>query len=267
MTKKNKAISGVYIALMLMFLYLPIMVLIVFSFNESKGYSWQGFSLKWYLDLFSNELILNGLKNTLIVAAIASVISTILGASAAVGVYSMQNKRVKGVIKSVTNLPLLSPEIVMGISLMLLFSFARVQGGFVSLIIAHVSFCVPSVFLSVLPKLRQINANMYEAALDLGCNPAQAFIKVILPEIMPGIITGFLMALTYSLDDFVVSYFTAGNVQTLSIVIYSMVKKRVSPEINALSTIMFVIVLLVLLVTNIRAIRKERALEKKTFHI
>lgn len=265
--KKNKALSGVYVALMLMFLYLPIMVLIVFSFNETKGYIWSGFSLKWYFDLFSNERILESLKNTLIIAAVASVISTILGASAAVGVYSMQNKRVKGAIKSVTNLPLLSPEIVMGISLMLLFSMARMSGGFLTLIIAHVSFCVPSVFLSVLPKLRQLNPNMYEAALDLGCNPFQAFVKVLLPEIMPGVITGFLMALTYSLDDFVVSYFTAGNVQTLSIEIYSMVKKRVSPEINALSTIMFVVVLTVLLVTNVRAIRKERAAEKKKMQL
>ena len=265
--KKTKTLSGVYFALMLMFLYLPIMVLIVFSFNETKGYIWSGFSFKWYLDLFSNERILDSLKNTLIIAAVASVISTILGACAAVGVYSMQNKRVKGAIKSVTNLPLLSPEIVMGISLMLLFSMARMSSGFLTLIIAHVSFCVPSVFLSVLPKLRQLNPNMYEAALDLGCNPFQAFVKVLLPEIMPGVITGFLMALTYSLDDFVVSYFTAGNVQTLSIEIYSMVKKRVSPEINALSTIMFVVVLTVLLVTNVRAIRKERAAEKKKMQL
>ena len=265
--KKTKTLSGVYFALMLMFLYLPIMVLIVFSFNETKGYIWSGFSFKWYLDLFSNERILASLKNTLIIAGVASVISTILGACAAVGVYSMQNKRVKGAIKSVTNLPLLSPEIVMGISLMLLFSMARMSGGFLTLIIAHVSFCVPSVFLSVLPKLRQLNPNMYEAALDLGCNPFQAFVKVLLPEIMPGVITGFLMALTYSLDDFVVSYFTAGNVQTLSIEIYSMVKKRVSPEINALSTIMFVVVLTVLLVTNVRAIRKERAAEKKKMQL
>ena len=207
MTKKGKTFSGVYIALMMLFLYLPIFVLIVFSFNSSKGYSWTGFSLKWYQDLFSNTLILNSLKNTLIVAAAASVISTILGTGAALGVFSMKNKAVKGAIKNVTYLPMLSPEIVTGISLMLLFSLAHMSGGFVSLIIAHVTFCVPTVFLSVLPKLRQINKNMYEAALDLGCNPSRAFFKVIVPEIMPGIITGFLMAFTYSLDDFVVSYF------------------------------------------------------------
>lgn len=152
---------------MMLFLYLPIFVLIVFSFNSSKGYSWTGFSLKWYQDLFSNTLILNSLKNTLIVAAAASVISTILGTGAALGVFSMKNKAVKGAIKNVTYLPMLSPEIVTGISLMLLFSLAHMSGGFVSLIIAHVTFCVPTVFLSVLPKLRQINKNMYEAALDL----------------------------------------------------------------------------------------------------
>lgn len=267
MTKKGKTLSGVYIALMLLFLYLPIFVLIVFSFNATKGYSWNGFSLQWYKDLFSNELILNSLVNTLIVAAAASVISTILGTGAALGVFSMKNKAAKNAIKNVTYLPMLSPEIVMGISLMLLFSFAHMSGGFVSLIIAHVSFCVPTVFLSVLPKLRQINKNMYEAALDLGCNPQRAFFKVIVPEIMPGIITGFLMAFTYSLDDFVISYFTAGNVQTLSITIYSMVKKRVSPEINALSTIMFVLVLLVLLVVNVRSIKAERAREKKMMRL
>ena len=260
--KKNKVLSGVYVALLMLFLYLPILVLIVFSFNSSKGYSWTGFSLKWYIDLFSNELILNSLKNTLIVALFASVFATLIGALAAIGVFSMQNKFAKNAIQNVTNLPLLMPEIVMGISMMLLFAFLNMSG-FVPLIIAHISFCVPSVFLSVLPKLRQINKNMYEAALDLGCNPFQSFYKVVLPEIMPGVITGFLMAITYSLDDFVVSYFTAGNVQTLSITIYSMVKKRVSPEINALSTIMFVIVLLVLLVTNIRSIQKENAKQKK----
>ena len=252
---------------MLLFLYLPIFVLIVFSFNSTKGYSWTGFSWKWYKELFSNELILHSLQNTLIIAAIASVVATVLGAAAAVGVFSMKNKTLKGAINNVTNLPLVSPEIVMGISLMLLFSFARMSGGFLSLVISHISFCVPSVYFSVLPKLRQMNGNLYEAALDLGCTPFKAFMKVVLPEIMPGIITGFLMAFTYSLDDFVVSYFTAGNVQTLSITIYSMVKKRVSPEINALSTILFVVVLMILLFTNVRSIKKERAKEKKMMKI
>ena len=275
--KRSKAFSGVYVALMLLFLYLPIFVLIAFSFNASKGYSWTGFSLKWYQDLFSNELLLTSFRNTLIVAVIASIISTVLGTTAALGVFSMKNKTVKSAIKNVTTLPLLSPEIVMCISMMLLFSFVRsISGGgnspnmvlgFIQLVIAHVTFCVPTVFLSVLPKLRQINSNMYEAALDLGCHPARAFFKVIVPEIMPGIITGFLMAFTYSLDDFVISYFTNGNVQTLPITIYSLVKKRVSPEINALSTILFVIVLLVLLIVNVRSIRAERAKEKKMMRL
>lgn len=260
--KKNK-LSGIYAALLLLFLYAPIIILIVFSFNSNKGYSWQGFSLKWYKELFSNELIIESFRNTLIVAFISSIFATILGTMAALGVYSMKNKLAKGVIKNVTNLPLLNPEIVTGISLMLLFSAMRLSGGWVTLIIAHITFCVPSVFLSILPKLRQINTNLYEAAMDLGCSPAKAFQKVVIPEIMPGIITGFLMALTYSIDDFVISFFTAGDIQTLSITIYSMVKKRVSPEINALSTIIFVVVLVILLVVNIRAIRKEKELERK----
>ena len=261
--KKNK-FSGVYAALLLLFLYAPIIILIVFSFNSEKGYSWQGFSLKWYKELFSNELIIESFRNSLIVARIASVFATILGTMAAIGVYSMKNKMAKGVIKNVTNFPLINPEIVTGISLMLLFAALRMNGnGWVTLIIAHITFCVPSVFLSILPKLRQINSNLYEAAMDLGCSPAKAFQKVVIPEIMPGIITGFLMALTYSIDDFVISYFTAGKLQTLPITIYSMVKKRVSPEINALSTIIFVAVLVVLLVTNIRDIHKEKELEKK----
>lgn len=260
---KKKSFSGVYAALLLMFLYIPIIVLIVYSFNAEKGYLWQGFSLRWYKNLFSNELIITSLRNTIIVALAASVFSTILGTLAALGVFSMKNRAVKSVIRNVTNLPLLNPDIVTGISLMLLFAACRIGGGWVPLIIAHITFCVPSVYLSILPKLRQINKNMYEAALDLGCSPAKAFMKVVIPEIMPGIITGFLMALTYSIDDFVVSYFTAGNIPTLSITIYSMVKKRVSPEINALSTIMFIVVLIVLLTTNIRAIRKENARERK----
>ena len=261
--KKNK-FSGVYAALLLLFLYAPIIILIVFSFNSEKGYSWQGFSLKWYKELFSNELIIESFRNTLIVALIASVFATILGTMAAIGVYSMKNKAAKGLIQNVTNLPLLNPEIVTGLSLMLLFAALRMNGnGWVTLIIAHITFCVPSVFLSILPKLRQINSNLYEAAMDLGCSPAKAFQKVVIPEIMPGIFTGFLMALTYSIDDFVISYFTAGKLQTLPITIYSMVKKRVSPEINALSTIIFVAVLVVLLVTNIRDIHKEKELEKK----
>ena len=261
--KKNK-LSGIYAALILLFLYAPIMVLIVFSFNSEKGYSWKGFSLKWYKELFSNELIIESFINTLIVALVASVVATILGTLAAIGVYSMKNKTAKGLIKNVTNFPLINPEIVTGISLMLLLAATRFTGnGWATLIIAHITFCVPSVFLSILPKLRQINGSLYEAAMDLGCSPAKAFQKVVIPEIMPGIITGFLMAFTYSLDDFVISFFTAGNLQTLPITIYSMVRKRVSPEINALSTLLFVAVFAVLLVTNVRDIRNEKEREKK----
>ena len=270
---KRKPIFTTYTALLLMFLYLPIFVLMLFSFNSAKGYIWQGFSFKWYIELFSNELILKSLKNTLIIAAIASVVSTVLGTGAALGVFSMRNKAVKDVIKNVTYIPMINPEIVTGISLMLLFAAARSLRSvgesvsslesYIQIIVAHISFCVPSVFLSVLPKLRQINKNMYEAALDLGCNPTQAFFKVVVPEIVPGIISGFLMAVTYSIDDFVISYFNSGTVQTLPITIYSMTKKRISPEINALSTVMFIVVLALLLISNLRAIKKEKRLENK----
>jgi len=246
----KKFFSRFYVALILLFMYAPIMVLIAFSFNESKGRSWTGFSLKWYGELFKDDAIIGALGNTLIIAVIAAVISTILGTAAAIGIHNMKRPG-KTIVKNVNNLPLINPEIVMGISLMILFSFCRIRPGFITIIIAHITFCVPSVVLSVLPKLKQINNNIYEAALDLGCNDIQAFFKVILPEIMPGIISGFLMAFTYSIDDFVISYFTAGpDSQTLPLVIYTITRKPMTPKLNALSTIIFVIVLLVLLITN-----------------
>ena len=185
-----------------------------------------------------------------------------LGTVAAIGIHNMK-RPYKTIIKNVNNLPLINPEIVMGISLMILFSFCRLRPGFLTVIIAHITFCVPSVILSVMPKLRQINNSIYEAALDLGCNDFQAFFNVILPEIMPGIISGFLMAFTYSIDDFVISYFTAGpDSQTLPLVIYTITRKPMTPKLNALSTIIFVIVLLVLIITNFVG-DKEKDKQKK----
>lgn len=246
----KKFFSRFYVFLVLLFMYAPILVLIAFSFNESKGRSWTGFSFKWYGELFKDDAIIGALGNTLIIAIIAAIVSTILGTAAAIGIHNMKRPG-KTIVKNVNNLPLINPEIVMGISLMILFSFCRINPGYVTIIIAHITFCIPSVVLSVLPKLRQINNNIYEAALDLGCNDFQAFFKVILPEIMPGIISGFLMAFTYSIDDFVISYFTAGpDSQTLPLVIYTITRKPMTPKLNALSTIIFVIVLLVLLITN-----------------
>ena len=254
----KKLFSNIYVTLCFAFLYIPILVLIIFSFNSTKGTTWTGFSFKWYGELIRNELILNSLLNTLIIAVIASVLAAILGTTAAFGIHNMK-KLPKNLMKDATYLQNLNPEIVTGISLMLLFTFFRMAPGFVTLVLAHVTFCVPTVVLSVLPKLRQLNVNLYEAAMDLGCNGRQAFFKVVIPEIMPGILTGTMMALTYSIDDFVISYFTSGPTsQTLPITIYSMTKKRISPEINALSTIMFVVVLTILIISNVIGARKEK---------
>ncbi|MCI5604783.1 MAG: ABC transporter permease [Clostridia bacterium] len=243
-------------ALVLLFLYIPIFVLIVFSFNSTKSRSvFSEFTFDWYIKLFQNELIMKSLLNTIIVAVIASVAATILGTAAAVGINNMK-KIPKGIILNVTNLPIINPDIITGVSLMLLFVIftARMnfEFGFVTLIIAHITFNVPYVILSIMPKFRQMNPHLYEAAQDLGCGPVSAFFKVVLPEIMPGIVSGFLMSVTFSLDDFVVSYFTSGSTsQTLPITIYSMTRRKVSPEINALSTIIFLVVVIVLVVKNV----------------
>lgn len=251
-----KKISKIYMGLVMFFLYAPILVLIAFSFNKSKSKSvFTGFTFDWYAKLFKNEIILSSLKNTIIIAVVASIAATILGTAAAIGINSMR-KIPKKLIIGATNIPLINPEIVTGVSLMLLFVFfsakMHFEFGFVTLIIAHITFDVPYVVLNVLPKLRQMNPNLYEAAEDLGCNPIQAFFKVVLPEIMPGVLSGFLMAFVFSLDDFVISYFTSGATsQTLPITIYSMTRRRVNPQINALSAIIFVAVVAMLTVKNI----------------
>lgn len=260
-----KWLSKAYTGLIMAFLYLPILVLIAFSFNQSKSRAvFTGFTLDWYKELFTNNLILQSLLNTLIVAVISSVLATLIGTSASIGIHRM-NKRAKKFVMNVTYLPIINPEIVTGVSLMLLFVFVRtklnipLQMGIGTLLIAHITFSLPYVILNVMPKLRQMDNSIYEAALDLGCSPGRAFFKVVLPEIMPGILSGFMMAFTYSLDDFIISYFTSGpNSQTLPVTIYSMTRKKVSPEINALSTILFLVVLAILLAVNIHDARKER---------
>ena len=251
-----KKLSKTYMALVLMFLYIPIFVLIVFSFNSTKSRAvFSGFTFEWYIKLFQNELILKSLCNTIVIAVCASVISTVLGTLASIGIVRM-NKLPKSAIMTTTNIPIINPEIVTGVSLMLLFVFFRarmnLEFGFVTLLIAHITFDVPYVVLNVMPKFRQMQPHLYEAAQDLGCGPVKSFFKVVLPEIMPGIISGFLMAFTFSLDDFVISYFTSGPTsQTLPITIYSMTRRKISPEINALSTIIFAIVVIVLVIKNI----------------
>lgn len=256
-----KTLSKIYNGLIFTFLYAPIVVLIVYSFNDSKNrVQWGGFTLDWYKDLFSNELILESLMVTLQIAVLAALISTVIGTMAAVGIFNM-NGRLRRAMESLNNIPMVNPEIVTGISMMLMFvaiyrATGLLQPGFATLLIAHITFCIPYVVLQVMPKLRQMNKHMYEAALDLGCTPFSAFFKVMLPEIMPGVITGALMAFTMSLDDFVISYFNAGSTaQNLSVTIYSMTKKPVTPEVNALSTLMFGTVLILLVIVNVRQVR------------
>lgn len=251
-----KKLSKVYLGLVLMFLYVPIFVLIVFSFNTTKSRSvMSGFTFDWYIKLFKNEIIISSLVNTILVAVLASIAATILGTAAAVGINSMR-KLPKSIILNITNFPIINPEIVTGVSLMLLFVFfaarMNVEFGFVTLLIAHITFDVPYVILNVMPKFKQMDPFLYEAAQDLGCNPLKAFFKVVLPEIMPGVVSGFLMSFTFSLDDFIISYFTCGSsMQTLPVTIYSMTRRKVSPEINALSTIIFLVVVVVLIIKNL----------------
>lgn len=261
--------SKIYIALIFIFLYAPIVVLMIYSFNgsETAGRSvWGGFTLRWYQRLFEDRMLLEALRNTVVVALVAAAVSTVLGTMASIGINSMK-KLTRRITMSITNLPMVNPDIVTGVSLMLLFVFAvGLFGGrslgMWSLIAAHITFCLPYVILSVLPKLRQMDPNLYEAAQDLGCTPVRAFFKVVLPEILPGVVTGMIMAFTLSIDDFVISYFTSGTTQTLPIYIYSMTRRRVSPEINALSTVLFVVVMALLIVVNVRS-GKDRLKEKE----
>ncbi len=263
---KNRFLSKVFLYIVLLFLYIPIFVLIVFSFNESKSRAnFTGFSLKWYSKLLHNEAILTSLLNTVIIALAAALLATVLGTAAAIGINNMK-KVSKTVVMNITYIPVVNPEIIMGVSLMLLFKgmqgIINFQFGFVTLILSHIAFDVPYVIYNVLPKLRQMNPSLVEAARDLGCNERQAFFKVVIPEIMPGVFSGFLMSLTYSIDDFVISYFTSGSsVETLPITIYSMTRRKVSPEINAVSTIIFLAIIAVLIIKNYlenRSLRKSR---------
>ncbi|GAB6087659.1 ABC transporter permease [Alkaliphilus crotonatoxidans] len=242
-----------YTSLIFLFLYAPIVVLIIFSFNNSRSRgSWDGFTLKWYVELFQDRQIMSALYYTLAIAILSSIIATAIGTAAAIGIHNMK-RLPKAIVMNLTYLPVLNPDIVTGIALMLLFIFAQIQLGFFSLLLAHITFNIPYVILSVLPKLKQLNKHLYEAALDLGASPGYALRKVIIPEIMPGIITGFLLAFTLSLDDFVISFFTTGSgVSNLSITIYSMARRGINPKINALSTLMFVSVLLLLILVNTR---------------
>jgi spermidine/putrescine transport system permease protein len=254
-----KVLKKIYLIIIFVFLYAPVLTLIVFSFNDSKSRGhWGGFTMKWYGQLFKDRQVMSSLYYTIIIALLSAIVATVTGTAAAVGIHSMK-KVLKSFVMNLTYLPVVSPDIVTGISLMILFVFIRMNLGFTTLLLAHITFNIPYVVLSVLPKLKQLNKHMYEAALDLGAKPLYAFFRVILPEIMPGVVTGFLLAFTLSLDDFIISFFTTGSgVSTLSITIYSMARLGISPKINALSTLMFIVVLVLLLIVNKRSATNGR---------
>ncbi len=284
--KKNSAFSRFFTFLVFLFLYAPIFLLIIFSFNQNNSnVVWGGFSLNWYRELFQNRIIMRSLYTTLLVSLIATVIATIAGTFAAIGFYGLR-RRTRNVLNTVNNIPMMNADIVTGVAMCLFFvaffalwkdlalwlnsvqSFVtlptRLTLGFPTLLIAHITFNIPYVLLSVSPKLRQLDKNLIDAAQDLGCTWFQAFWKVILPEIKPGIVSGALTAFTMSIDDFIISYFTAGSSSsTLSMTIYGMTKKRVSPEINAISTLLFVTVILLLAVINIREAHLEKAAQRQ----
>ena len=244
---KMKPSAKIYSAIIFIFLFAPIAVLLVFSFNEGKSLSvFSGFSLKWYEELLRDRNTLESVKNTLILAASATAISTIIGTLAALGIDKLRSRWYKAAMNTVTDIPMTNPDIITGISLMLMFVFvgrffgATTSLSFGTMLVAHVTFCTPYIILQVLPKLRQMDDSLPEAAMDLGCTPMRAFLKVELPEILPGIVTGAIMAFTLSLDDFVISYFTSGNgFETLPIRIYGMTKKTVTPKMYALATVSY----------------------------
>ncbi len=247
----KKVANRIYIALIFVFLYAPIVTLIVLSFNASKTRAkWGGFTLKWYQSLFENEAILQALWNTLYIALLSALIATLIGTIACISMQAMK-KRNRAILMSITNIPMLNAEIVTGISLMLLFISLGIKFGFMTILLAHITFNIPYVILSVMPRMKQLNPSTYEAALDLGASHLQAFFKVVFPDILPGILSGFLMAFTMSLDDFIITHFTKGpGIDTLSTKIYTEVKKGIKPEMYSLSTIIFVAVLILLLLVN-----------------
>ena len=253
----KKFFKRFYLGVILVFLYVPIVVMIVQSFNAGKSRAkWEGFSLRWYAELLQDQSILGALQVTLSIAVLAMVISTILGTLAAIGIYSMK-KRPQSLMMTLTNLPNTMPDIVTGISLMLLFIFTRVERGYFTMLLAHITFDTPYVILSVMPKLKQMNKHTYEAALDLGATPGYALTHVLIPECKQGIITGAMLAFTLSLDDFTISYFTTSPlVQNLSTLIYSAARKGIKPSMNALSALMFVSLLALLLIVNRRTADK-----------
>lgn len=266
-----KALGRFFMALVFIFMYAPLLVMVFFSFNESRSTSvFTGFSLKWYGEMFSSGDTITAVQNTLLLAALSAIIATVLGTAAAVAIFRMRRGIFKSSLMTVTNIPMMNPDIVTGVSLMLLFVFigrlvgAKASLNFVTLLIAHVTFNLPYVILNVLPKLRQVDVHLSEAALDLGATERQAFFKVILPAIFPGVLSGLLMSFTLSIDDFVISYYTTGaDFTTLPLKIYAMTKKTVKPDMYALSTLIFITILALMLLINLLQYRAERKTFKK----
>lgn len=254
----KKVAENFYLALIMIFLYAPIATLMVLSFSNSKSRTqWGGFTLRWYGEMFESATIMNALQNTLVIAFASALLATIIGTAAAIAINSMKPLP-KTVIMGITNIPMLNADIVTGISLMLAFIAFGISLGFKTILIAHITFNIPYVILSVMPKLKQTNKSVYEAAMDLGASPVYAFFKVVFPDILPGVLSGFLLAFTMSLDDFIITHFTKGaGINTLSTLIYSEVRRGIKPSMYALSTIIFVTVLVLLIITNFAPHKKQ----------
>ncbi len=258
MEKKKRIVSKIILGLTALFFYLPILYIIVFSFNSSRSLTkFSGFSFKWYEKMFSDSNMMSTVLYTIVIAILATVISTIIGTLAAIGL-SRSRRVLRNVVEQVNNLPIMNPEIVTAIGLLMFFSAIGIEKGFLTLLLAHIMFCTPYVILSVSPKLRSLDPNLADAALDLGATPFQALTKVIVPQIMPGIVSGALIAFTMSFDDFIISYFVTGNgVNNISILVYTM-SKRINPSINALSTLVILLITIVLVIVNVVPIMKEK---------
>ena len=261
MTKGSRAlrkiVSDFYMVLILIFLYAPILTMMVLSFNQSKSRTqWGGFTLQWYAQMFDSRSIMSALTTTLVIAFVSALAATVIGTAAALSIGSMSAVP-KTIVMGITNIPMLNADIVTGISLMLAFIAFGISLGFKTVLISHITFNIPYVILSVMPKLKQTDKYTYEAALDLGASPSYAFFKVVFPDIMPGVLSGFLLAFTMSLDDFIITHFTKGaGINTLSTLIYSEVRRGIRPSMYALSTIIFLTVLILLIIVNFRSIKK-----------
>lgn len=265
--KERHIFTKVFIGLLMFFFYLPIVYTVIFSFNSSKSLSkFGGFSLQWYEKLFNNSDMMDSIFYTIAIAVLATVISTIVGTITAIGL-SKSNRVLRGIVEQINDLPIMNPDIVTAIGLLMFFSSLAIRKGFITLLLAHIMFCIPYVILSVMPKLRSLDPNILDAALDLGCTPVQALTKVIVPQITSGIMAGALIAFTMSFDDFVISYFVTGNgVNNISIMIYTM-SKRVNPTINAVSTLIIAVITIGLVIANVAPVIKEKRAKKKVKEI